>query len=181
MSKMEFNDAARMVALSSAAKPKIESEGMSPAKRLFPALVLGAFFLALLMALVTGALVYKSITDSTAATNATRQGAGLVCNAIHSNDAKGAIAVGQGPEGRSLVIVELLDSGTYETRFYLYQGNVVQEYSLAGSAYSPETASPVTESSTFDFSYSHGLLTVTCDQGTSEVALRSVSGGDSNA
>ena len=177
MSKMEFNDAARMMALSAAVKPKIEGEGISPAKKLFPALVLGAFFLALLLALVAGALVYKSISDSTAATNAARQGAGLVCNAIHANDAKGAIAVGEGPEGRSLVIVETLDSGTFETRFYLYQGSIVQEYSLAGAPYSPETASSVTESQQFDFSYSHGLLTVTTDQGTAEVALRSAGGG----
>mgnify|MGYP002518112029 CR=1 FL=1 len=180
MSQMDFNQAARMVALSTAAKPKIASEGISPAKRLFPALVLGAFFLALLMALVTGALVYKSISDSTAATNSARQGAGLVCNAIHANDERGAIAVGQGPEGRSLVIVETLDSGTFETRFYLYQGQIVQEYSLAGAAYSPETATTVTASSTFDFSYSHGLLTVTTDQGTAEVALRSAGGGNND-
>ena len=96
---------------------------------------------------------------------------------MRANDSKGAIAQGQGPEGKSLVVVEPLDSGTYETRFYLYEGKVVQEYSLAGSGYTPEKATEVTASDSFDFSYSNGLLTVTTDQGTAEVALRHMQGG----
>ena len=108
---------------------------------------------------------------------AQRKGAGLICNVVRANDSKGAIAQGQGPEGKSLVVVEPLDSGTYETRFYLYEGKVVQEYSLAGSGYTPEKATEVTASDTFDFSYSDGLLAVTTDQGTAEVALRYMQGG----
>ena len=76
---------------------------------------------------------------------------------MRANDSrKGAIAQGQGPEGKSLVVVEPLDSGTYETRFYLYEGKVVQEYSLAGSGYTPEKATEVTASD-LRFSYSDGL------------------------
>ena len=75
------------------------------------------------------------------------------------------------------MVVETLDSGTYETRFYLYEGKIVQEYSLATNAYTPERATEVTESSSFDFSYSGGLLRVTTDQGTAEVALRYTQGG----
>ena len=57
------------------------------------------------------------------------------------------------------------------------EGKVVQEYSLAGSGYTPEKATEVTASDTFDFSYSDGLLAVTTDQGTAEVALRYMQGG----
>lgn len=85
--------------------------------------------------------------------------------------------MGSGPEGRSLVIVEELQSGTFETRFYLYQGRVLQEYSIAGTPYTPEKASIVADSDTFEFTYSKGLLSVTTDQGTSNVALRSAQGG----
>ena len=124
-----------------------------------------------------GVTVYKAVSADQQASSAQREGAGLICNVVRANDSKGAIAQGQGPEGKSLVVVEPLDSGTYETRFYLYEGKVVQEYSLAGSGYTPEKATEVTASDTFDFSYSDGLLAVTTDQGTAEVALRYMQGG----
>ena len=174
----ELESAKRTRAYSSLAHLELETEHrtFSP-KRMFPQLVLGVFFIALLLALTTGALVYKSMTDSAAQSSSSRQGAALVCNAVHANDVQGAIAMGSGPEGRSLVIVEELQSGTFETRFYLFQGRVLQEYSIAGTPYTPEKASVVADSDTFEFTYSKGLLSVTTDQGTSNVALRSAQGG----
>ena len=76
------------------------------------------------------------------------------------------------------MIVQNLDSGTYETRLYLYKGSIVQEYSLTGTKYTPSKASKVTESSSFAFTYDNGLLTVSTDQGTCEVALRHLQGGE---
>ncbi len=172
------SNTSRIDALSSLARVNAGQVGSSSSKHVFSAIVMGVFFAALLLALIAGVLVYKYITDVQTQANTEREGIGLVSNAVRANDGSGAIAVGQGPEGRSLVIVEKLASGTYETRFYLYQGEVLQEYSLAGSLYTPEKASMVTKSNTFDFAYSHGLLSVTTDQGTSEVALRSLQGGE---
>ena len=173
----ETNNQARIDALSSLAHLEIEEERGHSAKRMFPSVIMGVFFIALLLALISGVTVYRSVSDNAKATDTLRQGAGLICNAVHANDAKEAIAVGKGPEGRSLVIVESLKSGTFETRFYLHQGKVLQEYSTAGSPYNPETASVVTNSSRFVFGYEHGLLSVTTDQGTAEVALRAQQGG----
>lgn len=73
--------------------------------------------------------------------------------------------------------MESLDSGTYETRLYAYEGRILQEYSLASSPYTPEKASVVAESNTFSFNYANGLLAVTTDRGTAEVALRYTQGG----
>lgn len=146
--------------------------------RLFQRLLLAVFFIALLLALVTGVSVYHSISKNQIQDNNAREGVGLICNVVRANDAAGSIAAGQGPEGKSLVVVEKLDSGTFETRFYLYQGKIVQEYSLATTAYTPEKASEVTESSTFDFSYAKGLLSIYTDQGTAEIALRNLQGGE---
>ncbi len=168
----------RLSALSSLARLRLQEEGGFIPRRIFPSIMLGVFFIALLLALIAGVTVYSSVSANSAATNSERQGAGLIINAVHANDVQDAIKVGQGPEGRSLVVSEKLDSGTYETRFYLYQGKVVQEYSIAGSNYSPENANEVIESDTFTFSYKHGLLTVSTDQGTAETALRSMQGGN---
>ena len=179
MSKKTLNDdSGRMDAFASLAHMHLHDDGRSTAKHAFPAIILGALFVALLLALIAGVIVYKYITDTQSQANVARESIGLICNAVRANDAEDAIAVGQGPEGRSLVIVEKLDSGTFETRFYLCQGEVLQEYSLAGSPYTPEKANQVAESSSFDFDYSHDLLSVSTDQGTAEIALRSLQGGE---
>ena len=108
-----------------------------------------------------------------------RLGLSLINNSIHLNDVANAVGVGNGPEGQSLVLTENLDSGSYETRIYSYQGTIVEEYAAAGTAYTPEKARDVVASSTFDFEYANGLLTVYTDQGATRIALRSaLSGGD---
>ena len=168
----------RIEALSKLSEISVEGSAGRKHRRLFPVLLLCVFFAALLLALIAGVTVYRHISDAQAANVARREGVELVANIVRANDAKGAVATGQGPEGKSLVIVENLDSGTYETRLYRYKGKIVQEYSLAGTAYTPAKASEVTESSRFDFSYGNGLLAVTTDQGTCEVALRYLQGGE---
>lgn len=143
----------------------------------FTALLFAVFVIMLLLAIVAGTRVYSGLRGLQTSANGTRLGVSLISNMVHSNDSASSVATGQGPEGRSLVLREELESGTYETRIYLYQGYIVEEYTLEGSAYTPERASQIVESSTFSFSYEDGLLSISCDQGTSEVALRSLLGG----
>lgn len=102
---------------------------------------------------------------------------GPVIAAVRANDTQGALGVGTGPEGRSLVLIESLDTGTYETRIYLWQGKIVEEYALAGAAYTPQKATVLAEATSFDFSYSKGLLTLRCNTYEQSVALRSVQDG----
>lgn len=168
----------RINAISAIAGLGLKGKKPSRIKQVFSPLILGVFFVALLLALISGVLVYKYITDTQTHDNTAREGVGLITNVVRANDAHETIAAGNGPEGRSLVVLETLDSGSYETRYYLYQGKILQEYSLAGTPYTPEKASEVIDSNTFEFSYSHGLLSVTTDEGTSEVALRSMQGGN---
>lgn len=174
----EHNAPSQIDALAEVSHSAARVAKASVSGRLFQRLLLAVFFIALLLALVTGVSVYRSISTNQAQDNDAREGVGLICNVVRANDATGAVAAGKGPEGKSLVIEEKLDSGTFETRFYLYQGKVVQEYSLASTKYTPEKASEVTESSSFDFSYSNSLLSIYTDQGTAEVALRNMQGGE---
>lgn len=88
-----------------------------------------------------------------------------------------AVEVGEGPEGKALVLRETLDGTTsYETRIYAYRGKIVEEYVLAENAYMPEKAIAIFDSDTFDFSYDNGLITITTDDGTAAIALRSKEG-----
>lgn len=167
-----------ITALSKLSEASAKSTTERKYRRLFPLLLLCVFFIALLLALIAGVTVYRHVSDVQAANVSHREGIELICNIVRGDDAQGAVAVGDGPEGKSLVIVQKLDSGTYETRLYLYKGSIVQEYSLAGTEYTPSKASKITDSSSFAFTYDNGLLTVTTDQGTREVALRYLQGGE---
>ncbi|WP_180995257.1 DUF4860 domain-containing protein [Raoultibacter timonensis] len=153
-------------------RPKTRAFG-----RVFTALLLALFVVTLLLAVLVGTDVYKSLYGVRSETNETRLGLNLIANNVRANDAVDAVAVGSGPEGRSLVLVERLESGTYETRIYRYEGSIVEEYALADAAYTPRKATRIVASDRFDFTYENGLLTVTTDQGSIDIALRSIKGG----
>ena len=151
------------------------SQAAGSSGHMFTALLFALFVIALLLAVVAGTNVYRNLNDVRSGADEARLGLTLLDNNVRANDAADAIAAGTGPEGRSLVLVERLDSGTYETRIYRHEGNIVEEYALADAAYTPEKAVVICPSDVFDFSYGNGLLTITTDQGSADVALRSVS------
>ena len=168
----------RVDALVNVARVQLTDEKPHAAGRLFPVLFLAVLFGLLLIALVTGVRTYSSVANAQSENSTSREGLELIANSVRANDAEGCIAVGQGPEGKSLVVVQNLESGVYEIRTYLYQGKVVQEYAVQGNQYNPQTADVLAESSNFDFSFADGLLTIKTDQGTTEIALRNLQGGE---
>ena len=127
--------------------------------RAFITLLFAVIALFLLLALLVGTSAYRA------------------ANSIRATDGTDAVGVADGPEGLALVLTEHLGNGDYETRLYAYQGAIVEEYTRAGTAFTPEKAREIVRSSTFDFTYTDGLLTVHTDQGSTSVALRSVRGG----
>ena len=144
--------------------------------RFFTVALMGVFFVVLMGMLAVGASIYSSIVGVKAYTDDTHIQSGLLANTVHVNDAVFAVESGDGPEGPALVLVEALETGTYETRIYLYNGTLYQEYAIAGRDYNPKTATPLFESNTFEFSFDGELLSMTTDQGTLDVALRSRQG-----
>lgn len=145
--------------------------------RAFITLLFAVIALFLLIALLAGTSAYRSVNEVRTSSNDTRLGLSLIANAIRANDSTDAVGVADGPEGLALVLTEHLENGDYETRLYAYQGSIMEEYARAGAAFTPEKAREVVASSTFDFAYGDGLLTVFTDQGSTSVALRSVRGG----
>lgn len=152
-------------------------ENRGRATRVFTVALLAVFFIVLMTGLAAGVSMYQAVANNQIDTNRARMQAGLLASNVHANDAFNAIGTNQGPEGRALILSETVDSETYEMRIYLYQGNIVQEYSLAGSEFTPARAQPLIESSTFDFEQHGNLLIIKTDQGATNVALRSYQGG----
>lgn len=146
--------------------------------RVFTVILLAVFFVVLMVGLAAGVAMYQSVANNQLDTNAARMQSGLLASNIHANDSKNALGTGNGPEGRSLVLSKQdADGGKYETRLYLYDGHIVQEYSVAGAAYTPERAQPLLSSKTFDFELHGSLLVIRTDQGSTNIALRSYQGG----
>lgn len=145
---------------------------------LFSGLLMLVFIAMLMLALVVGVTTYQKVAGAQFDSNDARLGKQLIANNVRSLDGKDTVRVGTGPEGRSLVLVEEVDGQTIETRIYLYENQIVQEYSFEGAPYDPEKAVKLVDSSMFHINYDSGLLTITTDQGTTDVALRSKQGDD---
>ena len=169
----------RSGSLSQSTRPRNErlaSRGGSRSAHLFTSILFLVFVCALLLALAAGVGVYRHIHATGSATEQARLAAALVTNVVRSKDAEAAVSLGTAPGGgQSLVLTERLDSGTFETRLYLYDGALVEEYVPAGTAYDPAHAEPLAAASAFavELDGDAGALRVTCDDTTTFIALRS--------
>ena len=154
---------------------KQDSQGYA---RVFTILLFTLFIVLLLMAFVMGTNVYRSLSIMNTTTNDQRAALTMLANSVRNNDALSGVGINErGPEGNALVLSEHLPNGTFETRIYLYEGNVIQEYALAGANYMPSRATVIGPSETLEFAYDDGLLSITTDQGTSFVTLRTLRKG----
>lgn len=173
-SSQRNSDYASLIIALSQAKRK-GSQGK--ASRIFTATLFGVFILMLLLAFLAGVTVYKNLSTAQSTLNNYRSSESLIVNNVLANDSYETLRQGNGPEGKSLVMVEHTEDGTYETRIYLYQGTIMEEYAVSGAAYSPETATPLATSKVFSFTLSGGLLRITTNHGTAEAAVRCMEGG----
>ena len=144
--------------------------------RLFTVMLLVAFFATLMLGLASGAHAYRVVDGMRVSTDELHLQS-LLANIVRMNDVNSGLRRAQGPEGPALVLEQDLETGTYETRIYAYEGMVVQEYAMEGTEPDPAGATPLLASRTFDFDLDEGLLCVRTDEGQTTVALRSEQGG----
>ena len=170
MLEIDYNSVASFEKSKLASRKKLSS-------RVYTVALLVVFFIVLMTGLAAGVAMYQAVANNQIDTNNARMQAGLLASSVHANDTYNTIGTGEGPEGRALVLSEKSDAGMYEVRIYLYQGQIVQEYSLAGTEYTPARAQPLLDSSTFGFELHGTLLVITTDQGATNIALRSYQGG----
>ena len=141
--------------------------GAARAGRVFAVVLLALFLLALLGAVAFGSSVYRRLNERSADAADARSPLGVVVNAARATDAPGSV------EGDALVLVERLETGTYETRFFLSDGWLVEQYAVAGAPYETDGVTWLAETGSFSFELDDGMLTVSCDAGTARTALRS--------
>ena len=146
---------------------------------IFTLALMAVFFLVMMGSLTAGATIYRNVASVRNQTDDLHLQSGLMVNIVRMNDMADAVTTAPGPEGEALVLVEELESGTYETRVYHYQGAIVQEYAIQGRPFNPDNAVKIVDSATFAFQFEDGLLSIQTDDGTFHAALRSQQGGAS--
>lgn len=149
--------------------------------RLFSIALMAVFFVFLMFGLAAGARMYQSAVEAHDLANQLHLQSGLITNVIRYNDVADAVREGEGPEGPALVLERTLASGTYETRIYQYRHKLMQEFTAAGRPYNPAGATPLLDTTAFNFTIDGNLVTITCDQGSFAVALRSDNSGKSRS
>lgn len=145
--------------------------------RTFSVLLMGVFFVVLMMGLVSGVAMYRAIADGQSRASEQNMRAGLVASSIHASDVHDALRRGQGPEGDALVLVDRMGGEEYETRIYQFGGSLVQEYALAGRPYNPNGANVLLEVSDFSFAIDGGLVTLVIDGEPFHLYVRSAQDG----
>lgn len=158
----------------------LEEERRSVAGRVLQALmiiVFSLFTLALLLVLLGGSQIFRTVHAAGAETDRARLAISLVANAVHAHDAADAVSVEDGPEGDVLVLTEHLASGTYETRFYLDDGWLIEEYAPAESDLDPARGTRIIPQDRFDATLHRteqgSSVELETDTGRAVVALRS--------
>lgn len=147
--------------------------------RVFPLTLFGIILLAVLILVTVGTQVYKMVVEAQVDSDERRAGLSYLSARVRAADVKDSVLLREGPEGTALVLLEEdSDGSVYETRIYLYEGRLVEEYAMAGGEFSPDNAVAVAETESFLPVFTRdNLLEITTDQGTVKAALRTVDAG----
>ncbi|MBR0209026.1 MAG: DUF4860 domain-containing protein [Oscillospiraceae bacterium] len=134
---------------------------------------LAALFLLGFLLLVTfGARSYRDVVDSQYGNMDARGLNAYIAASVKANDSRGAVSTEDSAFGQVLVVADG-ESG-YTLRFYLYDGQLVEDFARADAALMPEDAQPVGPTGCFSVERSeNGLFTVITDAGRTLLCLRS--------
>ena len=84
--------------------------------------------------------------------------------------------------GAALLLRENADGETYETRIYLYEGALREEYGTADAALDPQDSERIVDAKSFSVEQVRpGLLVVSTEYGSADIALRSGRGAGPDA
>ncbi len=131
---------------------------------------------ALLMVALLGARLYRGVTDAQQANDQMRATLAYVQSRVAAADSADGVTLAEGPEGKAIQLATA--DSQFVVRIYLYQGSLVEETSLAGSGFAPDTAQTIAACGSFDAALTpDGVLTVTADGRTAYAAVRSKEAG----
>lgn len=145
---------------------------------IFPITLFSIFFTAILILVSAGSTIYVALVDGQVNNNETRSSLSYLSARLKSADAQASVKLSKGPEGDSVVMSEYDEDGNvYETRIYLYNGYLCEEYSFADTPVSPESAARIAKTDSFTITLIRdNLLEFSTQHGETRVALRNTDG-----
>ncbi len=96
-----------------------------------------SFLLAMLLLVILGSSSYRDTVAGMEGNQAARAGRAYLLTKLRSGDQAGMAAVETGAAGDVLVLSERAGDEVFETRIYLANGNLVEEYLPAGEGATP--------------------------------------------
>lgn len=123
-----------------------------------------------------GARVYRALTDSQARNQTARASLTYVAARLHAADERNGVRIEHGAQGDVLILGEELDNTGYETRIYLHEGMLLEDYCAVGSESDPDFAQRVAQTDSFTITVEGNLISVTTGEGTVCVCLHSGEG-----
>lgn len=140
---------------------------------LYPLLLFAIIVLSLLFLVSAGTGLYSAIVDSQTYNRQARAALSYLTARVHAADTADAVSIEAGPEGDALVLRENAGGEVYETRIYLYDGALREEYVPADFPLRPESAERIAVLERFSLSEERpGLLTASTEYGEIHIALR---------
>lgn len=133
--------------------------------------------IATLSLVLIGSTIYGSLVDDQTGNNQNRAVLAYLYAQVRGADKQGGISLGEGPQGQALVFREEDEGVTYETRIYLFNGRLMEEYAMEEMEFSPDRAQPVADETIFELAIEKdNLLKINTGKGSIQVALRSTGG-----
>ena len=145
-----------------------------------PSLFLSVGMLALFLAgslllVIFAAGSCRDVVDSQYTAMDERALTAYITSGVKANDTLDAVSVEDSAYGQVLVVADA--STGYALRYYLYNGELVEDLAKTGSPLAPEQALSIAPTETFSVTRSGELLYVTTDAGRTLIDVRSAREG----
>lgn len=138
-------------------------------------LLYGMMILAALLLTVAGGILYKGVTETRTIHDQQRATLAYVQSKVQTADGVHGVTVTDGPEGQALVLAEA--DSNYETRIYVYHGNLMEEFGTHDSAFTPENGTEICAAESFQIRMvGEQLLEIRADGRQALIGLRSQGG-----
>ena len=122
--------------------------------------VFAVFALCVLLVLLSGAKVYRGVTERGEESDTARTAVRYLTTRIRQAE---SVAVGDFEGCRTLLIPEQIDGTTYVTRLYVHDGYLRELYSVEKGAFLPADGEKVLPAAQWDVTLEQNLLTIRLD------------------
>lgn len=133
-------------------------------------------WIVLIVILITMVLIsvygYRTSVNIQSKANTQRIELSYIGNKIRGADVKDVVSIRENEFGDVLVLTDVVGKDIYETKIYINEGKLYEEYAALGETPNPQNANIISNTKKFELSMEDGLIRVETDSGKTCVFLR---------